>query len=158
MIRPEDELAIRNLVVRYCLATDDADVDGFMACWVSPEEFGGYDSGAFGNLATWEALREFEQHHVGPGGSANGKRHQVSNVYVVGVSADEARVTHDMIVVEVAQEPRVIATGRYDDSVVVRTADGWRFKSRKLHVDPGFFELMKQWQQGQGQDSAQDRT
>jgi hypothetical protein len=58
----------------------------------------------------------------------------------------------------VAQEPRVIAKGRYDDSVVVRTADGWRFKSRKLHVDPGFFELMKQWQQGQGQDSAQDRT
>lgn len=107
------------------------------------------DEDPFGNLQTWEALREFEQHHVASGGSANGKRHQVTNVHVVGVSDDEARVTHDMIVLEVAQEPRVIATGRYDDSVVARTADVWRFKSRKLHVDPGFFELMKKWQ-GQG--------
>lgn len=52
------------------------------------------------------------------------------------VSADEVHVTHDLIVLEVAQEPRVIATGRYDKSVVVRTDAGWRFKSRTLAVDP----------------------
>lgn len=145
-LSPDDELAIRNLVVRYAITTDDADADGFMDCWVGPEEFGGYDSASFGVMTTWQELYEFEKHHVGPGGMANGKRHQLVNILIEPVSADEVHVTHDMIVLEVAQEPRIIATGRYDKSVVVRTPKGWRFKSRKLHVDPGFFVLMEQWQ------------
>ncbi len=95
-----------------------------MACWVSPEEFGGYDSASFGVMKTWQELSEFERHHVGPGGMANGKRHQVTNLVIEPVSDDEVHVTHDLIVLEVAQEPRVIATGRYDRSVVVRTRDG----------------------------------
>jgi hypothetical protein len=33
----DDDRAIRNLVARYCLTTDNADADGFMACWVPPE-------------------------------------------------------------------------------------------------------------------------
>lgn len=146
-LSPDDDRAIRNLVARYCLTTDNADADGFMSCWVSPEEFGIYDSASFGVMKTWQELYEFEKHHVGPGGMANGKRHQVTNLLIEPVTADEVRVTHDLIVLEVAQEPRVIATGRYDDSIVVRTRDGWRFKSRKLHVDPGFFVLMEQWKQ-----------
>jgi len=141
-LAPSDELEIRNLVARYCLATDNADADGFMACWVAPDEFGGYDSGAFGKLDTWEALYEFEKHHVGPGGLANGKRHVALNLHVEAVDPDTAHVTHDMLVVEVAAAPRLIASGRYDRSVVVRTTDGWRFKRRHLHVDPGFFALM----------------
>ena len=141
----DDDREIRNLVARYCLTTDNADADGFMACWVSPEEFGGYDSASFGVMKTWQELSEFERHHVGPGGMANGKRHQVTNLMIEPVSADEVHVTHDLIVLEVAQEPRGIATGRYDRSVVVRTPDGWRFKSRTLHVDPGFFVLLEQW-------------
>jgi hypothetical protein len=144
-LRPEDELDIRNLISRYCITTDNADADAFMACWVPAEQFGGYDSGAFGQMKTWQELYAFEKHHVGPGGGANGKRHQATNVLIEPVSADEVRVTHDLLVFEVAQEPRLVATGRYDASVVVRTPAGWRFKSRKLHVDPGYFVLMEQW-------------
>lgn len=139
-----DVLEIQNLVARYCLTTDNADADGFMRCWVEPAEFGGYDSGAFGRMDTWQALYEFEQHHVGPGGMANGKRHQVLNLHIEPVSATEAHVTHDMIVLEVADQPRIIATGRYDKSVVVKTAAGWRFKRRTLAVDSGFFKLFPQ--------------
>lgn len=116
-----------------------------MDCWVAPEQFGGYDSASFGVMNTWQGLYEFEKHHVGPGGMANGKRHQLGNILIETVSAEEVHVTHDMVVVEVAQEPRIIATGRYDRSVVVRTSAGWWFKSRKLHVDPGFFMLAEQW-------------
>ncbi len=137
----QDYLEIQNLVARYCLTTDNADADGFMECWVSPEDYGGYESGPFGNMPTWQELYEFEKHHVGPGGMANGKRHQATNIQIQPVSGDEVHVTHDMIVLEVAEEPRIIATGRYDDSVVVRTAAGWRFRSRTLTVDPGFFVL-----------------
>ena len=45
-----DILEIQNLVARYCLSTDDADPDGFMACWVEPDAFEGYESGPFGTM------------------------------------------------------------------------------------------------------------
>lgn len=154
MFTAADEHAIRDLVARYCITTDNADADAFMECWVPPEQFGGYESGPFGTMKTWAELHAFEKHHVGPGGMANGKRHQATNVLVEPVSADEAHVTHDLLVLEVAQEPRLIATGRYDASVVVRTPRGWRFKSRKLHVDPGFFLLMERWKQEAGAAAA----
>jgi hypothetical protein len=146
MISSQDQFEIANLVTRYSLTTDNADVEGFMNCWVDPDEFGGYDSGSFGNMQTWDALREFEAHHVGEGGMANGKRHQVTNLMIEAVSASEVHVTHDLIVLEVANEPMIVATGRYNASVVVKTKQGWRFKSRKLDVDPGFFKLMERWQ------------
>lgn len=133
-----DVLELHALVARYCLTTDNADVDGFMKCWVEAADFGGYDSGAFGNLETWQALADFERQHVGPGGLANGKRHQATNVLIEPVSATEVHITHDLIVLEVADLPRVSATGRYDRSVVVKTPSGWRFKRRTFKLDPGF--------------------
>lgn len=148
-ISPEDYFEIQGLVARYCTTTDNADADGFMRCWVSPGEFGGYESGPFGHMKTWEELYAFEREHVAPGGMANGKRHQATNVIIDPVSENEAHVTHDLIVLEVAQEPRIIATGRYNASVVVRTAEGWRFRRRTLSVDPGFFVLAQKWKQAE---------
>lgn len=145
---PEDFVEIQNLVSRYCVTTDNADADGFMQCWVEPDEFGGYDSGAFGKMDTWQELYEFEKHHVGPGGMANGKRHLSLNLVIEPVSGTEALVTNDMIVLEVAEAPRVIATGRYNKSVVVKTPKGWKFKRRTLDVDSGFFKLVEQQKQG----------
>jgi hypothetical protein len=111
-------------------------------CWVTPTEFGGYVSAAFGTMSTWEEMHAFELHHVGPGGMANGKRHQATNVMIHPVSENRVHITHDMLVIEVAAEPRIIATGRYNKSVAMKTEKGWRFKSRTLDVDPGFFVLM----------------
>ncbi len=145
----QDLLEIQNLVATYTVATDNADVDGFMACWVGPEAFEGYDSGAFGNMKTWQELRDFEAHHVGEGGNAVGKRHQATNIIIKPVSGTEALVTHDMLVFETANIPALVATGRYNDSKVVKTAEGWKFAWRKLDVDAGFFKLMAQWQAAQ---------
>ena len=144
-----DVLEIQNLIATYCIATDNKDVDGFMNCWVTPEEFGGYNSGVFGNMKTWEELKAFEAHHVGPQGNANGKRHQATNVVIHPISETEVRITHDMLVFEVAEIPAVVASGRYNDSVVVKTEKGWKFKSRRLDIDPGFFKLMEKWQVAQ---------
>ncbi len=135
-----DIAEIQNLVALYGLTTDNADADAFMRTWVEPAEFGGYDSGAFGQIDTWQQMYEFEKHHVGPGGMANGKRHLAMNIAIEPVSATEAHVTNDMIVLEVAEVPHVVASGRYDRSVVVKTAQGWRFKRRTLKVDAGFFK------------------
>jgi len=137
----EDYHEIQSLVSRYCITTDNADADAFMDCWVEPDEFGGYESGPFGSMPTWQEMYKFEKHHVGPGGMAVGKRHQATNLLIETVDENTVHVTHDMIVMEVAEIPGILATGRYDKSVVVRTDKGWKFKSRSLHVDPGFFNL-----------------
>lgn len=150
LISAADYADIQNLVAQYCITTDNADADGFMALWVDPPEFGGYDSGAFGQMDTWQQMYEFEKHHVAPGGMANGKRHQSTNIAIEPVSATEAHVTNDLLVFEVADVPMLIATGRYDRSVVVKTAKGWKFKRRTLHVDSGFFKLMDKLNAGQG--------
>jgi hypothetical protein len=102
----EDHLAIQNLIAAYFIATDNADADAFMSTWVSPEEFGGYYSEAFGDLPTWQSMYDYEKHHVGPGSMANGKRHQVTNVHVQPVSPTEVHVTHDMIVLEVVLDSK----------------------------------------------------
>lgn len=141
----QDLLDIQNLVTTYTLATDNKDVDGFMNCWVGPDAFEGYDSGAFGHLKTWEELKAFEAHHVGPGGDANGKRHQVTNLLITPVSNQEVHITHDMLVLEVDAIPMLVATARYNNSKVVKTTKGWKFAWRKLEVDAGFFKLMEQW-------------
>jgi hypothetical protein len=149
----QDLLEIQNLVTTYCIATDNKDVDAFMNCWVSPTEFGGYDSGAFGYMKTWEELRDFEAHHVGEGGGANGKRHQATNVVITPISDVEVSITHDMLVLEVAEIPMLVATGRYNQSQVVKTNSGWKFKFRRLEVDPGFFKLLQKWQMNQTQNA-----
>lgn len=149
-ISTSDLLEIQNLIARYTITTDNKDVDGFMNCWVSPEEFEGYDSGAFGHMKTWDELKAFEAHHVSPGGDANGKRHQATNIIIDPVSDTEVHVTHDMIVLEVDAIPMIVATARYNNSKVVKTANGWKFKWRKLDIDSGFFKLMEQWSQNQG--------
>jgi hypothetical protein len=149
MITAKDELEIRNLAAAYAITTDNADVNGFMDCWVTVEEFGGYESGPFGSMKTWQELRDFEAHHVGEGGMANGKRHQVINLIIEPVSETQVHVTHDMLVIETANIPSIIATGRYDQSLVVKTEKGWKFKSRSLTVDPGFFKLMDQLKQSE---------
>jgi hypothetical protein len=145
-LTPADHAEIQNLVALYCITTDNADADAFMALWVEPAEFGGYDSGAFGKMDTWQAMYEFEKHHVGPGGMANGKRHQSTNIVIEGVSATEAWVTNDLLVLEVADVPYLMATGRYNKSVVVKTNKGWKFKRRTLDIDSGFFKLMEKRQ------------
>jgi SnoaL-like domain len=137
-----DFAEIQNLIALYCITTDNADADAFMELWVEPAEFGGYDSGAFGKMDTWQEMQAFEKHHVGPGGMANGKRHQSTNILIEGVSPTEALVTNDMLVFEVAEVPFLMATGRYNKSVVVKTSKGWKFKRRTLDIDTGFFKLM----------------
>ena len=148
-ITTQDLLEIQNLVTSYFIHTDNKDVDAFMDCWVSPEEFEGYDSGAFGNMKTWQELHDFEANHVGEGGDAKGKRHQATNLVINPVSYTEVKVTHDMLVFEVAEIPFLVASGRYNNSLVVKTDKGWKFKWRKLEVDSGFLKLMEKWQAGQ---------
>ncbi len=137
----EDRLAIMDLCARYYVSTDEADVDAFMDCWVDGEVL--FES-PFGSFRTRQELRAFEDEHVNRG-MAIGKRHLLNNVVIKpGKSDDSALVTTYMTVIEVNDIPHIVATGIYRDSLVVRTPSGWKFKHRKLDIDPGFAKLMQQ--------------
>jgi hypothetical protein len=58
-----------------------------------------------------------------------------------------------MLVIQVANIPQIVATGRYDKSLVVKTDNGWKFKQRSLKVDEGFFKLMDQRKQNDSSQS-----
>lgn len=144
LISADDRLDIIELCSRYFTTTDDRDVDGFMNLWVEGPEFRGLDSGVLGNVKTREELRAFEAHHVQEGGMANGHRHMCLNVSMVAISEREVHVTSDMQVLRVDVPPHIRATGRYQDSVVIKAADGWRFAHRQLQMDEGFLKAMSQ--------------
>lgn len=135
-----DRMEILDLCARYYISTDEADVDGFMACWVDDDDIV-FDS-AFGTFHGRAEIREFEREHVTTG-MAVGRRHLLGNVSIRrGEDADTALVTSYLVVMEVAKLPRIIATAIYRDSRVERTDDGWRFRRRRMDVDPGFAVFM----------------
>ncbi len=137
MLTPADRLEILDLCARYNTCTDDKDVDGFMDCWADEVLF----ESPFGTFDSREALRAFEDEHVNRG-MAVGKRHLGLNVSIMDGGEGVAYVTADLMVVEVADAPRIVATVRYNGSKVVKTPKGWRFTHRKLELDPGFMKLM----------------
>lgn len=136
----EDRLDIHDLCARYYISTDEKDVEGFMDCWVLDDNI--VFKSAFGEFAGRAAVRQFEHEHVHRG-MAVGKRHLLSNVSIRPASRpDQALVTTYLTVVEVVEEPRIIATAIYRDSVAERTGAGWRFRERSMDVDPGFQKVM----------------
>jgi len=69
-------------------------------------------------------------------GAAPGKRrkHFTANI-IIDLTGDSATVISNFLVVrDSAVGPTIAVAGTYDD-VVVRTPDGWKFKSRKLSHD-----------------------
>jgi hypothetical protein len=136
----EDKQEIMDLCARYYISTDEKDVDGFMDCWVDGDIR--FES-IFGDFTDHQSLRDFEDEHVHRGGAV-GKRHLLGNVHVRDGEDDQtAFVTSYMIVFEVDEIPSIVATGIYRDSRVEKTPKGWKFRHRKLEVDPGFQKLMQ---------------
>lgn len=136
----EDLLAIQDVAARYYVSTDENDVDGFMACWADNDEIR-FES-VFGTFSGREAIRRFEDEHVHRG-MAVGKRHVLANVVIrPGERPGTALMTSYLLVLEVVEAPRIVATAIYRDSRLEKTPAGWRFTYRHMDVDPGFQKAM----------------
>lgn len=134
--RGQDKVEIHELVARLFHSIDDKDLDAYRSLFVDDAT----SESPFGNLQGKAALSEFFTHHVSPQGMGDGKRHFALNVRS-DLDGDRARVTFDLLVSEVRDIPKIIATARYDGNEAVRTSDGWKFKRLKQVIDPGFFKL-----------------
>jgi actinorhodin biosynthesis protein ActVIA len=122
----QDYHDIQQLYARYNLAIDTGDAEGWAGTF-TPD-------GSFGNNKGHDALVQFVKDWREKRDGAN-RRHLNSNM-VLTATSDGAKGAIYLQLLNIGVRPATIATtGIYDDAIV-RTPQGWRFKSRNLHADP----------------------
>jgi hypothetical protein len=116
------------LYARYNLAIDTGDGEGWAATFTPDGVFNNTNKG---HDALVQFIKDWREKRDG----AN-RRHLNSNM-VLTPTPEGAKGAIYLLLLNVGVRPATIATtGIYED-VLVRTAQGWRFKSRIVHADPG---------------------
>jgi hypothetical protein len=124
-----DYVEIQQLVARYAYAVDThADNGNAYADLFAPD-------GVFGGKTTGrDALAKLALSTQADRGGPSYTRHYLTNV-IISPTPEGARGSNYLVAIDVSEGGKpssVIHGGRYDD-VYVKTAEGWRFKSRQLH-------------------------
>jgi hypothetical protein len=123
----QDYNDIQQLYARYNLAIDTGNGEGWAATF-TPD--GVFNTTNKGHDALVQFIKDWRDKRDG----AN-RRHLNSNM-VLTPTADGAQASIYLLLLNVGVRPATIATtGIYED-VLVRTPQGWRFKSRIVHADP----------------------
>jgi SnoaL-like domain len=123
----QDYVDIQQLYARYNLAIDTGDGEAWAGTF-TPD--GVFNTTNKGHDALVQFIRDWRDKRDG----AN-RRHLNSNM-VLTPTADGAKGAIYLLLLNVGVRPATIATtGIYED-VLVRTPQGWRFKSRIVHADP----------------------
>lgn len=126
----EDKDAIRELLARYCFLLDGYRLPEFAALFAADGEWISRNGNATGPEAI-EALLRGLVPEPAPG---RRRKHFTANI-AIKLSGDTATVLSNFLVVRDSDVGPVISVaGTYEDTVV-RTPDGWKFKSRKLSHD-----------------------
>jgi 3-phenylpropionate/cinnamic acid dioxygenase small subunit len=126
----EDKDSIRELLARYCFLLDGYKLKEFAALFTADGEWISRNGTATGPEAIERLLRGLVPE------PAPGKRrkHLTTNI-IVELAGDSATVASNFLVVRDSEAgPAIAVAGTYDDTVV-RTAEGWKFKSRRLSHD-----------------------
>jgi hypothetical protein len=124
----QDYNDIQQLYARYNLAIDTGNAEGWAATFIPDGVFNNTNKG---HDALVQFIKDWREKRDG----AN-RRHLNSNM-VLTPTADGANASIYLLLLNVGVRPATIATtGIYED-VLVRTPQGWRFKSRIVHADPG---------------------
>jgi SnoaL-like domain len=139
-LKAEDQLAIQNAVSQWNQLQDDGNITAFLNLWTAKSIF----ENPFGKFEGKDAIQQFVSNYIS--GFAKGKRHQSSNITIMG-SNTEATVIEDLNVVEVNEIPFIAATVRLNASMIKENGT-WKFKAVKLAIDPGFQKLQEKMSKG----------
>jgi hypothetical protein len=123
-----DYIEIQQLVARYGYAVDTHADNGYAYADLFTTD------GVFGKTQGREALAELARSTQKDRGGPAYTRHFLTNV-IVYPTAEGARGSQYLMAIDVSEGGKpssLVHGGRYDD-VYVKTAAGWRFKSRQLH-------------------------
>jgi hypothetical protein len=123
----QDYVDLQQLYARYNMAIDSGDAEAWAATFTPDGVFNNTNRGHDGLvqfIKDWREKRNGAQ-----------RRHWNSNLAYTATN-DGARGSAYLILLDISVRPAAIAlTGIYED-VIVRTPQGWRFKSRVVHADP----------------------
>jgi 3-phenylpropionate/cinnamic acid dioxygenase small subunit len=126
----EDKDAIRELLARYCFLLDGYRLSEFAALFTADSEWISRNGTAKGPPDIEQLLRGLVPEPT-PG---RRRKHFTANI-VVDLAGDSATVISNFLVVRDSDAgPAIAVAGTYDDTVV-RTAEGWKFRSRRLSHD-----------------------
>lgn len=121
----QDYIDIEQLYAAYNHAIDTGDGDAWAGMFTS--------DGSFNKYTGHDALVGFIKNWREKMNGAN-RRHWNTNLRITS-SADGASGTVLLMIVDVGtQPPSIVMTGQYTDALV-KTANGWRFKSRQVKGD-----------------------
>ncbi len=120
-----DYIAIQQLYARYNTAIDRGDGDGWAATFTADGVFAG-------NFKGTEALKGFvNTWRTNPAMNGAARRHFSADL-VITPSAEGATGTVSTILVDLSTKPVSMAGYVTYSDVLVKTAAGWRFKSRAI--------------------------
>lgn len=119
----EDMAEIHNLYAHYNLMLDGADAEAWADTFV--------EDGRFGTSEGREALVAFA---VGFAEANPNTRHWNTNIRITATPEGAAGTCYLMLWNVGVRPQQIVLTGTYQDELV-RTSDGWRFKSRQVQVD-----------------------
>lgn len=128
----EDKVEIQELCARIYLCIDGNDPAGFAAGFAADGTF----VAPYGEFTGTDAVRTFMVQHIAAG-KEDGVRHFITN-QIVDAHDDGAHYRFYILKMNIATGPVAIASAA-GDSIVVKTADGWRFKRFQLIIDPAMF-------------------
>lgn len=114
---PEEQVAIGQLLARYCITLDLDDVDGWVALFTPDASYEVYGRSWDGH----DGLRKMMS--VAPGGL-----HLGGPPVIEMVDGDHAKTTQNLLFVE--RESGIQRKSVYDDDLV-RTPEGWRIARRR---------------------------
>ena len=113
----EDYVDIQQLYARYNHAIDNGEVDAYVALY-SPD-------GSFNDFTGHDGLRTFMNSRTG-----GTRRHWNTNLVITPTPEGASGAVYLMFLDVGVQPPAVTGAGRYEDTLV-KTAQGWRFKTRR---------------------------
>jgi ketosteroid isomerase-like protein len=126
VLSTQDYVEIQQLYARYAQTIDAGDAEGWANTFTADGVFNNSSRG-HDSLVTF--VHDWRDKRRGAS-----LRHWNSNL-VVTPAADGARGAIYMLLLDVSEKaPTVTASYRYEDALV-KTADGWKFKTRVLHRD-----------------------
>ncbi len=117
----DDYLEIQQLYARYNMAIDSGDAEGYAATFTK--------DGVFNTFTGHDALVEFIHNWRDKMGGAN-RRHWNTNL-AIAPSPEGATGAVYLLLVDVGQKPPAIGSAATYTDTLVKTPEGWRFKTRK---------------------------
>ena len=125
---PQDYVAIQQLYASLARGLDSADANGdaFARNFTA-------DGVQGSSLRGQKALAEFAQNWHNKRNGAN-VRHMTANL-IITPTPEGAAVSAYLLMLNVGDKPATIFGTASEDDTLVKTSDGWRFKTRVIHPD-----------------------